>query len=196
MPAPEPIAIRGYRTVFAFERRLYRIDRWRLPLRGGVPLRALVYAPAVYVALGLLDRLPLLGVALRLLPPPLHWALLPLALVYAGVRAELDGRAAHRALWSLARWRLQPRWLAGLRPCPPPVGAVALTGVTVVRPDWRAPGYRGGRVRGPARVVLRRPATLRLSHDGRRLTLAPADGPPLRRARVVALPDAAELVVA
>ncbi|HEY4281168.1 MAG TPA: hypothetical protein VGM91_23340 [Conexibacter sp.] len=193
MESTEELVIRSYRTVFSFERRLYRVDRWRIPLPGGVPLRALLYAPAVYALLALAGRLPLVGAGLGLLPPPLHWALLPLGLVVAGVRVQLDGRPAHRALVALARWRLAPRWLAGLRPCPPPSGLVAIAGVTVVRPDWRAPDYRGGRVRGPARVLLRRPAELAWTRSRRRLRLAPRPGAPLRTGRVLDVPAGAEL---
>jgi hypothetical protein len=194
--ASDELVIRSYRTVFSFERRLYRVDRWRIPLRGGLPLRALLYAPVVYALLVLIDRLPLVGAAPGLLPPPLHWGLLPLALVAAAVRAQLDGRPAHRALWALARWRLAPRWLAGLRPCPPPSGVVALAGTTVVRPDWRAPTYRPGRVRGPARVLLRHPAELAPARSPRRLRLVPRPGAPLRTGRVLDVPAGAELELA
>src|SRR3954468_14416239 len=103
MDAPDELVIHSYRTVFSFEWRLYRVDRWRLPLRGGLPVRALLYTPAVYAALALVDRLPWISAVPGLLPPPLHWLLVPLALVTALVRGRLDGRPAHRALWSLAR---------------------------------------------------------------------------------------------
>ena len=193
MDAPDELVIRSYRTVFSFEWRLYRFDRWRLPLRGGLPVRALLYAPAVYAVLLAADRLPLLGAALRLLPPPLHWLVAPLMLVVALLRAQLDGRPAHRALWALARWRLSPRWLAGLRRCPPPHGLVALDGIMVVRPDWRAGEYRAGRVRGPAHVLLRGPAELIPGRSSRRLKLAPRPGARLASGRVLELPAGTEL---
>jgi len=41
------MTVRSYRSVFRFERRLYRFDRWRLPVHGGVRLRALLWLPAV-----------------------------------------------------------------------------------------------------------------------------------------------------
>ena len=31
--------IRSYRVCFSLERRIYKIDRWRLPVPWGVPLR-------------------------------------------------------------------------------------------------------------------------------------------------------------
>src|SRR5688572_21097813 len=114
------VVVRSYRTVFRFERRLYRFDRWRLPVRGGVPLRALVYTPAVYLALIAMARIPGAGWAIHALPDPLRWGLLPLALVVVLLRLELDGRPAHRALWAIVRWRLGPKWRAGLRPCRAP----------------------------------------------------------------------------
>src|SRR5262249_27722777 len=43
----DALVITSYRTVFRYERRLYRIDRWRLPAPAGVPLRSLLYAPVV-----------------------------------------------------------------------------------------------------------------------------------------------------
>src|SRR4051795_12432662 len=124
MDAQDELVIHSYRTVFSFEWRLYRFDRWRLPLRGGLPVRALLYAPAVYLVLLAADRVPLLGGALRLLPAPLHWALAPLGLVAALLHARLDGRAVHRALWALARWRLSPRLLGRAGPLPPPPRAL------------------------------------------------------------------------
>jgi len=186
------VVVRGYRTVFAFERRLYRLDRWRIPVRGGLPLRALLYAPAVYALLLLASGLPLLGGLLGLLPDPLRWGLLPLGATVVLLHVELDGRPAHRALWALARWRLSRRWLAGLRPCPPPRGLVRLEGRLVVRHDWRGADYRPGRVRGPARVLLRRPGEL--TADGpRRLGLDPGAGRPDRLGRVVEIPAGGEL---
>lgn len=186
------VVVRGYRTVFAFERRLYRFDRWRIPLRGGLPLRALLYTPAIYALLIAASWLPLLGGLLALLPDPLRWGLLPLGATAAMLQLALDGRPAHRSLWALARWRLSHRWLAGLRPCPPPRGPLVLDGPLVVRHDWRGACYRPGTVRGPARVLLRRPG--RLTGDGpRRLVLDPAPGRPERVGRVVEIPAGAEL---
>jgi hypothetical protein len=182
------IVVRGYRTVFAFERRLYRLDQWRIPLRGGLPLRALGYVPAVYLALALASRVPGLGALLELLPDPVHWGLLPLGLVAALLGLELDGRGAHRALWALVRWRLGARWVAGTHPCPPPHGLVPLVGRLVVRHDYRAASYRPARITGPARVLLRAPA--RLSPSGpRRLVLDPEPGRPRQRGQVVEIPS-------
>ena len=37
------MVIRSYRRVFEVDRRIYRVDRWALPVPGGVPLRAVGY---------------------------------------------------------------------------------------------------------------------------------------------------------
>jgi len=191
------LTIRSYRTVFRFERRLYRFDRWRLPVRGGVPLRVLFYLPAVYLALAVVGRLPVLGWALAVLPDPLRWGLLPLALVLALLRVELDGRPAHRALWAIVRWRLGARWRAGLRACSPPGPAPLASGALVVRPDWRAGGARTGRVFGAARVRLRCATRVRRPGQGdagearvsaRRLVLDVEAGTTSSAGRVVEIP--------
>jgi hypothetical protein len=182
------IVVRSYRTVFAFERRLYRFDRWQIPLRGGLPLRALLYAPAVYLTVALLGALPAVGWLLDAVPDPVRWGLAPLAAIVALVHAQLDGRPAHRALLSLARWRLSGRWRAGPRRCPPPHGVVPLFGTLTMRPDLHAADYRAGSLHGPARVLLRNPARLTPS-DSRTLWLEPLAGGPLRSGRIVSIPD-------
>jgi hypothetical protein len=115
--------------------------------------------------------------------------------VAAALRGQLDGRSVHRTLVSYARWAFGPRWLAGLRPCPPPSGPLVITGAMVVRPDARAEGYRRGRVVGPARVLLVRPAELIPTRSRRRLELASVSGPPLTSGRVLELPARSELVI-
>ena len=57
--------IRSYRRVFEVDRRIYRIDRWALPVPGGVPLRAVGYFVAALLAMIVAGSLP--GV------PPLSW---------------------------------------------------------------------------------------------------------------------------
>ena len=42
----ERVVIRSYRRVFEVDRRIYRVDRWALPVPGGVPLRAVGYFAA------------------------------------------------------------------------------------------------------------------------------------------------------
>jgi hypothetical protein len=154
------VPIRSYRVVFRLERRIFQVDRFRLPFPYGVEVRALAYAVVVYLAVLVLSGLPALGLALGLLPTPVHWGLLPLGVVFAMLKLRIDGRPPHRVLGSLIRWAAHPKHLAGLRPCPR--AGVTFTPVAELwmRPDWRAPHYRRAVIRGPARVTLRYPATV------------------------------------
>jgi hypothetical protein len=192
--ASEPITVRGYRTVFSFERRLYRFDRWRLPLRGGLPVRALLYAPVVWGAVIAAGRVPALGSLIAALPDPTRYALLPGAITVALLRVQPDGRAAGRALWALLRYRLSSRWTTGSRRCRAPGLAALAVGVLRVCPDWRAGSYRAGSIAGPARVLLRAPAIVNAS-SSRRLTLRPGTGRAVRVGRAVHLPAGAVLEV-
>jgi len=42
MADQQTLQIRSFRVVFDLERRLHKIDRWRIPLPYGVPVRGLV----------------------------------------------------------------------------------------------------------------------------------------------------------
>jgi hypothetical protein len=154
------VPIRSYRVVFRLERRIFQVDRFRLPFPYGVEVRALVYAAVVYLAVLILSGLPAIGVLLGLLPAPVHWGLLPLGVVFAMLKLRIDGRPPHRVLNSLLRWGWQPKALAGLRPCPRAGFTFAPLGELWMRPDWRAPRYRAAVVTGPAKVTLRYPATV------------------------------------
>lgn len=166
------VPIRSYRLVFRLERRIFEVDRFRLPFPYGIEVRGVVYAGGVYLAELILSRLPLSGQLLALLPAPVRWGLLPLGVVIVMLKLRIDGRAPHRVLAAALRWSLAPKQLAGLRPCAR-VGCVLVPlGDLWMRPDWRAPRYRRALIRGPARVTLRYPATvearLRLRHRLRR----------------------------
>src|SRR3954470_21838414 len=105
------VIIRSYRRVFEVDRRIYRVDRWALPVPGGVPLRAVGYFVATVLAVVILDGLPLIGELLAMLSPPLRYVVLPLAVAVFGTQAAPDGRTAHRfALdWLRFRWRARRR---------------------------------------------------------------------------------------
>src|SRR3954468_23269241 len=90
------VTIRSYRRVFEVDRRIYRVDRWALPVPGGVPLRAVGYFAAAVLALVVVNGLPLTGALVRLLSPPLRYVVLPLAVAILGTQVAPDGRAAHR----------------------------------------------------------------------------------------------------
>ena len=60
------MVIRSYRRVFEVDRRIYRVDRWALPVPGGVPLRAVGYFAAALLAVIAAGELPGTGeLALR-----------------------------------------------------------------------------------------------------------------------------------
>src|SRR5215218_11328408 len=94
------MVIRSYRRVFEVDRRIYRVDRWALPVPGGVPLRALGY----FAATALL--MVLLGELVSFLTPPLRFVVVPLAVAVLGTQAAPDGRAAHRFAWDWLCFRV------------------------------------------------------------------------------------------
>lgn len=184
--------IRSYRSVFRRRWRIFRIQGWRIPLPGGLELRLLAYWLGALALLGVLARLPLLDRPLAAAPAPLRFAALPLAAAWLLSRWEVDGRSPHRALLGLAGWLLRPRTVAALRRVPPPGTDLAPLATVLCAPDLGAARYPAGRIRGPARVLLRYPlrAELRRSrlppgHAASTLILRPAPGPPLHRGRVL-----------
>jgi hypothetical protein len=197
------VAVRSFSLVFRLERRLYRFDRWRIPLPTGLPVRALAYAAVCWGLAYAASRTPVLGWALGALPVWAQWGTLPGLAVFALLRMQIDGRAPHRALAGALRWQLSPRVLSGLRPCPPPGAELVPLGEVAVRPDWRATRYRPGRVTGPARLLLRYPAAVAIEEEGggegvrlagRRLRVGPRPGPALTSGRTLDVPADAEVV--
>jgi len=120
------------------------------------------------------------------------YALLPGATTACLVRLTPDGRPLLRALWSLARWRLTARRLAGLRHCDTSGAGPLAYGQLPICDDWRAERYRPGRITGPARLMLRAPASV-CAMSERRLELTPAAGRCVRTGRVLHLPANAAL---
>ena len=187
----EGITIRSYRVVFRLERRLHRIDRWRLPVPYGVPLRGLAYTLAILAAIVLAGRLPVVGELIALLPAPLRYVLLPAGLGFFLARAEHEGRPAHAYLLARARWRLGPRTVSAFRP-------IAAAGTTdrivepiTFEPDEHTPTYRRATVRGPGRVVLAYPVTG--NERGSRLELTQTGDQPLRRRKQLLLKPGQEV---
>src|SRR4051794_7388849 len=108
-----PLQIRSYRVVFDLERRIHRIDRFRVPLPYGLPLRSIGYAVAALLIVVAAERLPVLGDAVSALPAPVRLVLVPLATSFALTRIRLDGRSAHAALACWIRYVSLPRELVG-----------------------------------------------------------------------------------
>jgi hypothetical protein len=184
--------IRSYRLVFRRRWRIFRIQGWRIPLPGGVELRLLGYWLACLAALFVLGRLPLLGLLVSAVPASLRLLALPIAAAWGLSRWEVDGRPPHRALIGLLAWRLRSRHLAGLRPCPAPGAELAPLDSLYLGPDLSSSRYPRGRLRGPARLLLRYPLTAERRHwfGGRRAdwTLRPIASAPLHQGKTLELP--------
>lgn len=192
MTAPDNVTqtsmeIRSFRVVFALERRIHRVDRFRIPLPYGVPVRAAVYAFVALVLVVLAGRLPAVGELVGLLPAPLRFVALPLGAGFLLSRARVDGRPAHRFLVSYVRHRAGARYLSAFRPIDPAGRAFRFTEPIAFVPDWR-------RVVGPARLRLTEAAELEERRGGAQLVIRPAAGGTLRRSRMVCVEGGAEVI--
>jgi hypothetical protein len=186
------LTLRSYRLAFEVERRLHRIDRFRIPVPYGIPLVALGYWAVVMVAFLLAGTLPVTGSVLAALPWPVRLILLPGLVTRALCHQRADGRPAHEAIAAYVAFLAAPKHLVGLAPVAwdDPV----LLGQVAVAPDEHAELCPRGVVRGPCVVVLRRPA--RLEVRGRGATLTPLEGgDALVRPQEVELPAGARMEV-
>jgi hypothetical protein len=157
------VEIRNYRLVLdRLERRLFRLERWRLPLPYGLPLRSVGYFVVTLLGLLMVARLPIVGGLVGLLPDPFRFLLIPGLCAWALSSLEIDGRPPHRALFALIAYARRSRHYAGLRPCPEPGRRlVPLSGVwAAATPDNGC--YRAGGVRGPATLRLSYPCRIEL----------------------------------
>src|SRR4051812_21191391 len=179
------LEIRSFRVVFQLERRLHRIQHWKLPLPYGLPLRGLAYGAIVLALVLALGRLPVIGGVIGVLPPPLRFLLAPVGAGFFLARARVDGRPAHRFLPAWTRDRAGSRWVSAFRPIEPPGACVRFVDPIVMVPDSSGPEYRAARLVGPARVLLRYPARAR--QRGRRLIVSQTSGAALRHAKELAL---------
>lgn len=174
MPGEPTIPIRSFRVCFQLERRIHKIDRWRIPLPFGVPVRGLAYAAAALVAVAMLSGMVVIGDILHTLPAPVRLVVLPVAAAYALTRWEIDGRPAHAVARSWVRLHTGRSRLSAFRPSVEP-GRVTLGAVTVA-PDEQGASLRPAVITGPVRIVLRYPFEAR---EGRRtLRIVPRPGPP------------------
>jgi hypothetical protein len=200
--------VRSYRLVFRRRWRIFRLQGWRIPLPGGLELRALGYWLACLVLGAVLAKLPLLGAIFSTVPAALRLLALPIAAAWALSRWELDGRSPHRALFGILAWRLRPRRLAALRPCLAERVEAGPLGPVAAAPDLYGPSYPRGRLKGPARILLRYPVEVRLGDvprgvgsgrdqqmaGARRWHLRQADGAALHRGRTLEVPAGKEVV--
>lgn len=188
---PTSMAIRSFRICFEFERRIHKIDRWRLPVPFGVPLRGATYALAALAVVVMLGRLPVIGALVSAPPPPLRFVLIPGGLAYFLTQWEVDGRPAHATCLAWLRLRIAPRRIVGFRAEPAPTTVVF--GAIAVAPDECSVRLRPGTLAGPARVVLRYPFAARTR--GRTLQLSGEDGAPRWRGKTIEIPDGHRLAL-
>ncbi len=171
------LEVRSFRSVFALERRIYRIDTLRLN-PGGIPLRGIGYAASLVVAALIAGALP----PTAWLDPLIPWYVrdlgLPLTAAFLLGALRVEGRPVHLAAAALLGHALTARRLSALAPlpgrggrwCPPPVLWI---------PDGSDAGFRALRYRGPGAVLVHH-AHLRAEWSPRRhadVTLHPLAGP-------------------
>jgi hypothetical protein len=189
--ADRDLLIRSYRLCFDLERRIHRIDRWRIPVPYGVPLRGVAYGAAALATGLLLQRLPITGELLGVLHPALRLVILPVAVAYALTRLRVDGRPAHAAALAWLRWRLYASRVAAFRAAEPP-GPQLLRDLAIAADDGSAL-YRRAVIRGPGTLTLRYPARARAR--ARKLELRQAGGVPLWWGKRIRLAEGQRLVV-
>jgi len=170
------IHIRSYRVVFDLERRLHRIDRWRLPLPYGVPIRSLAYGAATLTIVLIASRSPGLGAALMAVPAPARLVLIPVTVALVLTRMNVDGRTAHRTAAAMIGFCARPKRVAAGRRAPA-VGSRSQLDAISVAPDGRSSRLRRGIVRGAAVARVRYPVTL--AERRRSLVVAQTDESPL-----------------
>ncbi len=170
MAAREPLYVRSYRSVLdAVERRVYRIDRWRLPMPGGVGVRAVLYVVAMAVAVAVTTRLPVVGPLVGLVPASIRFVGLPVLAGWGLSTWRIDGRPPHCALISAGRYAFRAKTLSGLRRAPACGSSSLVIERIQLAPAGDEASYRRGRIRGPARLILRYPAVLQVERRvGRR----------------------------
>jgi hypothetical protein len=185
------IQIRSYRVCFDLERRIHKIDRWRVPLPYGVPVRGLAYFVVVLLAVLAAAQLPITGAVIGALHPAVRLFVLPVGAAAVLTRWSLDGRSAHQVALAAVRMQTEPSRVAAFRPARP--GGRAELGELVLAHDERSARLRRARVEGPARVTLRYPISAR--PRGRTLRVAQAGEDALWRGKQVDLRAGQRMVV-
>jgi hypothetical protein len=159
--ARDRLLIRSYRRVFEVDRRIYRIDRWALPVPGGVPLRAVGYFGATLGLAIALSVLPATGEVIGAISAPLRFVVIPLAVAVLGSQAAPDGRAAHRFAADWVAFKLRSRRRSAGRTLPLEDELVLWHGRLGVTWDEHGVRLARGRVTGPARITFNVPIRMR-----------------------------------
>jgi len=160
------ITVRSYRRVFDVDPRIHRIDRWVLPVPGGLPLRTLGYFMGTLLVVLILAGLPLIGELIDTLSPPMRYVLIPGAVAALGSQVAPDGRSAHRYALTWLAFAMRSRRQSVGRAVPLEGEHVASGGTLPLVADETSSVLRRARVRGPAQVDLAEPMALRAIRGG------------------------------
>lgn len=188
------IEVQSFRVVFRLERRLHKIQRWRIPVPYGIPLVSIAYAVVVLAVIVMAGALPLVGALVGAIPAPVRFVVAPIAFGGLLSRLQPDGRAAHHHLLARLRYRIGPRHVSAFRRIVPPGRELRIADVITFIPDPSATRYRPAVIRGTGRVLLRYPASAQVR--GRTLRITPRDGAPMWRGHKIGLQGAQRIVVA
>ena len=142
------VVARSYRSVFALERRIFRIDRVRLNPTG-IPVRGVVYVAVIAGLIALLARLPVTGWALALMPDVIRTLGLPVVLGTLASVVRVDGRPLHAAVGCLVAFAVRPRTLWLLQPYRRPRPWQPIPIVFVAAGSSRRSGAFASTVRAP-----------------------------------------------
>lgn len=165
------LQLRSYRLAFELERRIFRIDRYRIPVPYGLPLTTVAWWFAALVAVVLAARIPLLSGLLGLVPWPVRLIVVPAALARVACAPGVDQRPAYQRAAARARRAAGPRRVAAFSRCRP--GRVVRLGDVCVAGDERSSVLRSAVIRGAGEVLIGRPARGR--RHGRRVELWPGE---------------------
>jgi hypothetical protein len=160
------IPIRSYRGIFSVDRRIYRIERWRLPVPGGVPLRAVLYFVGALVFMLVLRRGPGIGGLLGFVHPAYLYVIFPTAVAVFGTRVVPDGRAPHRFARDWLAFHLRSHRRSAGRTVPLERERVGSGSALAIRPDAHGLDLRCARITGPGEVAFREPVVVSRRRSG------------------------------
>jgi hypothetical protein len=149
------LEIRSFRSVFALERRIYRIDTLRLN-PSGIPLRGIGYAVVLILVALVAGAVPPTSLLDGVIPWYLRDAVMPLGLAAVLGALRLEGRPFHVAAGALLGHGLGPRRLSMLGPLPWGGGRWHPPELLLI-PDGSDARFRRLRYRGPGAVLIRQP---------------------------------------
>jgi hypothetical protein len=185
------LQVRSYRVCFELERRIHKIDQWRLPLPYGLPLAGLLYFGCLLIGIVVASGLPGLELVLGGIHPSVRFIAVPVLGSYALLRWRVDGRPAHRTLVSWIRMQVEPSRIAAYRRAPAP-GPVRFASITFA-PDECGPRLRPGVVKGTGQVTFRYPVETRVR--GRALHVRGAGDKPLWQGKQLQLRAGQRVVI-